>query len=69
MTSTTMITETMRGATIEILIAADTKDEAEAAVSEYMSRYAYGGYGTSFRDMYPAEDGRWLITGYRYSSC
>lgn len=46
----------------------DTKEEAEKRVKSINTWYPPGGYGTSLR-VYQQSDGKWIVDGYRFSSC
>lgn len=53
---------------IEIIIKAQTEEEAVAAAQNYCSRYPSQGYETRFR--HPSLDGDvWTIHGWRARSC
>lgn len=46
----------------------NTQAEAETFKATTLNRYHPAGYGTSL-DIHKTHDGRWAVTGYRYSSC
>lgn len=45
-----------------------TRAEAEQFVINYKREYHPAGYGTRL-DISEAQDGQWIVSGYRYSSC
>jgi hypothetical protein len=47
----------------------DTQAEAEARREEIMRHYHPAGYGTTLRVAVDAATSKWLVEGYRYSSC
>lgn len=47
----------------------DTQAEAEARREEIMYNYHPAGYGTTLRVAVDAVTSKWLVEGYRYSSC
>lgn len=47
----------------------DTKEEAEKRVKSINTWYPPGGYGTSLRVYQQPSNGKWIVDGYRFSSC
>lgn len=47
----------------------ETEPEAVKARDSIMDWYPPGGYGTSLRIYQQPDDGKWVVDGYRYSSC
>ena len=46
----------------------NSKDEAEKYVNDVYKAYHPAGYGTMLR-IDETNNGKWLVTGHRYSSC
>lgn len=56
-------------AIIDILEQCDTQVEADRRKEEILYHYHPAGYGTSLSVYYDDNTGKWIVSGYRYSSC
>lgn len=55
--------------TVDIREECETEEEAIKRKQAIIDYFPPGGYGTSLRIYQQPNDGKWIVDGYRYSSC